>query len=187
MQHILLIGTLLFSQMALADVVGFAAGCFWGTEEFFRKVPGVTKTQVGYAGGTTEQPRYEQLHDGKTGHAETVEVTFDPKRVAFEHLLELFFKMHDPTTPNQQGNDVGSQYRSAIFFKSEQQKEVAEKFKAKVEKSGAWKGSITTEISPLKKFWLAEESHQKYLVKNPGGYDNHYVRKLNFEVSASKK
>jgi methionine-S-sulfoxide reductase len=159
----------------------FAAGCFWGTEEFFRKIPGVMKTEVGYTGGSTSNPKYDEMHDGHTGHAESVEIEFDPKKVKYEVLLDQFFKMHDPTTLNQQGNDVGSQYRSAIFFHGDEQKKIAMKFKQKVESSGAWKGPITTEISEAKKFWPAEEYHQKYLVNHPGGYDNHFLRDLSFD------
>jgi peptide methionine sulfoxide reductase msrA/msrB len=163
------------------ETATFAAGCFWGTEEFFRKQPGVLSTRVGYTGGNTPDPKYDEMHDGHTGHAESVEVVFDPSKTSYEKLMDLFFKMHDPTTPNRQGNDVGSQYRSAIFYHGDAQKAAALKFKEKVEKSKAWKGKISTEVSPAGKFWPAEDYHQKYLVKNPGGYDNHYLRKINFD------
>ena len=162
------------------ETATFAAGCFWGTEEFFRKIPGVMKTEVGYTGGTIDHPEYEEMHDGHTGHAESVNIEFDPKKVSYEKLLEFFFKMHDPTTKNRQGNDVGNQYRSAIFFHSPQQQKIATEFKQKVEKSGAWKAPIMTEISAAGKFWRAEEYHQKYLQSHPGGYDNHYLRPLSF-------
>jgi methionine-S-sulfoxide reductase len=162
----------------------FAAGCFWGTEEFFRKIPGVTATRVGYAGGTKKNPHYEEVRSGETGHAESVEVKFDPKKVSYEKLLDSFFKMHDPTTLNRQGNDWGTQYRSAIFYMNDKQKSEAENFKAKVEKSGAWKEPITTEIKKEDQFYPAEDYHQKFLVKNPGGYDNHYVRDLSFDKTA---
>ena len=161
----------------------FALGCFWGSEEFFRKIPGVLKTQVGYAGGSTSNPKYDELHDGHTGHAESVEVIFDPSKVTYNSLMDSFYKIHDPTSLNRQGNDEGTQYRSAIFTTSDKQKMEALAFKNKVEKSGAWKGSLTTEIAPIKKFWPAEDYHQKYLVKNPGGYDNHYLRKISFDVT----
>lgn len=164
------------------ETATFAAGCFWGTEEFFRKIPGVVKTQVGYTGGTKANPKYEETHDGSTGHAESVEIEFDPSKVTYEHLLDQFFKMHDPTTKDRQGNDRGSQYRSAIFYHGERQKKEAEAFKAKVEKSGAWKAPIVTEIAPAGKFWPGEDYHQKYLVKHPGGYDNHYLRNLSFDA-----
>jgi len=165
---------------AKTETATFAAGCFWGTEEFFRKQPGVMETQVGFIGGTTPHPRYDDTHDGHTGHAEAVEIKFDPAKISYEKLLELFFKMHDPTTLNRQGNDVGTQYRSAIFYHSPEQKKVAESFKARVEKSGAWKAPIMTSIEPANTFWRAEEEHQKYLQKHPGGYDNHYLRKISF-------
>jgi methionine-S-sulfoxide reductase len=163
------------------ETATFAAGCFWGTEEFFRKIPGVVKTRVGYTGGTMDNPKYEDTSGGKSGHAESVEIEFDPKQVSYDALLDQFFKMHDPTTLNRQGNDAGTQYRSAIFFHSKEQEKEAIAFKEKVEKSGAWKGPITTEISKAGKFWQAEDYHQKYLVKNPGGYDNHYLRKISFD------
>jgi methionine-S-sulfoxide reductase len=163
------------------ETATFAAGCFWGTEEFFRKIPGVMKTRVGYTGGTMDNPKYGDTSSGKTGHAESVEIEFDPKKVSYDALLDQFFKMHDPTTLNQQGNDAGTQYRSAIFFHNKEQEKEALAFKAKVEKSGAWKGPITTEIAKAGKFWQAEDYHQKYLVKNPGGYDNHYLRKISFD------
>ncbi len=169
------------NQKLKLETATFAAGCFWGTEEFFRKMPGVMETRVGYTGGSLANPRYEDTHDGKSGHAESVEVKFDPTKVSYEHLLDQFFKMHDPTTLNRQGNDTGSQYRSAIFYHSEKQKAAAMAFKAKVEKSGAWKNSITTEIAPAKVFWPAEAEHQKYLEKNPGGYDNHFLRNISFD------
>lgn len=160
------------------ETATFAAGCFWGSEEFFRKIPGVTETRVGYTGGKAKAD-YEQVSSGKTGHAESVEIKFDPKKVSYTELLSNFFKMHDPTTLNRQGNDEGTQYRSAIFTHSVEQKKEAEKFKAKAEK--AWKKPITTEIAEAQTFYPAEGYHQKYLVKNPGGYDNHYVRNLNFD------
>ena len=163
------------------EVATFAAGCFWGTEEFFRKIPGVMRTEVGYTGGTVDHPKYDEMHDGHTNHAESVEIEFDPSKVSYETLLDQFFKMHDPTTLNRQGNDAGNQYRSAIFFHGEKQKNEAMAFKAKVEKSGAWKKTITTEISEARKFWRAEEYHQKYLEKTPGGYDNHFLRKISFD------
>ena len=163
------------------ETATFAAGCFWGTEEFFRKIPGVVESRVGFTGGTTEHPKYEDTHDGHTGHAESVEIKFDPTKVSYTHLLDLFFKMHDPTTKDRQGNDSGSQYRSAIYYHGNKQMKEAMAFKQKVEKSKAWSGSITTEIAAAKTFWPAEEYHQKYLVKNPGGYDNHYLRKISFD------
>lgn len=169
-----------FATPAKLETATFAAGCFWGTEEFFRKIPGVMETRVGFTGGSVPNPKYEDTHDGHTGHAESVELKFDPAKVTYEHLLDQFFKMHDPTTKDRQGNDIGSQYRSAIFYHGDKQKQEAMAFKARVEKSGAWKGPISTEIAEAKTFWPAEEEHQKYLVKHPGGYDNHYLRKISF-------
>lgn len=163
------------------ETATIAGGCFWGVEEYFRKVPGVNATKVGFTGGTVSNPKYDDTHDGHTGHAESVEIKFDPTKVTYEQLLDQFFKMHDPTTKNRQGNDKGSQYRSAIFYHGDGQKKIAEAFKLKVEKSGAWKAPIVTEISEAKTFWPSEEEHQKYLVKNPGGYDNHFVRKISFD------
>ena len=172
---------------AKTETATFAAGCFWGTEEYFRKVPGVLSTQVGYAGGTTKNPKYDEMHDGHTGHAESVQIVFDPSKVSYIDLMDKFYKIHDPTTLNRQGNDVGNQYRSAIFTNLPKQKEEALAFKAKVEKSRAWKGSITTEIAVVKKFWTAEDYHQKYLEKHPGGYDNHFVRNISFDAATTTK
>ena len=169
------------------EVATFAAGCFWGTEEMFRKIPGVEKTRVGFTGGTTRAPKYSDTNDGHTGHAESVEITYDPKKVSYESLLDTFFKMHDPTTKDRQLNDVGSQYRSAIFYHGEQQKKSAMAFKAKVEKSGAWKAPIVTEVAPAAEFWPAEKEHQHYLVRHPGGYDNHKMRNISFDAPGAKK
>lgn len=162
------------------EKAAFGAGCFWGTEEFFRKIPGVKKTTVGYEGGASKA-KYEEVSTGTTGHAETLELEFDPSKVSYEQLLTLFFKMHDPTTLNQQGNDVGTQYRSVIFVQNEEQMKEAKAFKEKVEKSNAWEKPIMTEITNAKTFYAAEPHHQKYLEKNPGGYDNHKLRNLDFD------
>ncbi|MFH1256629.1 MAG: peptide-methionine (S)-S-oxide reductase MsrA [Candidatus Diapherotrites archaeon] len=143
----------------------FAAGCFWGVEEAFRTLNGVTETRVGYTGGTTAKPSYEQVCSGKTGHAESVEVTFDPQKISFEKLLDVFWGIHNPTTMNRQGPDVGAQYRSAIFYLNEKQKEEALKSKEKMEKSGKYSSPIATEITPAKEFFEAEEYHQKYFLK----------------------
>jgi peptide-methionine (S)-S-oxide reductase len=157
-----------------------AAGCFWGTEEFFRKIPGVLETRVGYAGGQLRNPTYEDTSAGTSGHAESLEIKFNPAQVSYADLLTLFFKMHDPTTANRQGNDVGSQYRSAIFFHGDEQKKIAVALMRKIEKSGAWKSRLTTELAPAGVFYPAEEHHQHYLVKHPGGYDNHTLRDISF-------
>ena len=145
-------------------------------EEILRGIPGVVETIVGYTGGTTPNATYEDVHTGKTGHAESVRIVFDPDRLSYEDLLGWFFRMHDPTTPNRQGNDVGTQYRSAIFYENDEQRRVAEKVKASVEASGKWKRPITTEIVAATEFWPAEEYHQNYLQKHPGGYTCHYLR-----------
>lgn len=150
--------------------VTFAAGCFWGVEAYFKLVKGVIDTTVGYAGDTVKNPTYEQVCTGKTGHAESVRLTFDPKIVSYRKLLEHFWKMHDPTSVNRQGNDIGSQYRSIIFYHDEGQKRAAEKSKDALEKSRTYKKKIVTEIIPAGGFYAAEEYHQDYLDKNPGGY-----------------
>jgi len=165
---------------ASLETATLAAGCFWGTEEFFRKVPGVVETRVGYTGGHTKNPTYEDTSSGSTGHAESLELKFDPAKVSYAQLLTLFFKMHDPTTANRQGNDAGTQYRSAIFFHGDQQKQTALALMQRIERSGAWHGKLTTEVAPAGVFYPAEDYHQKYLVKHPGGYDNHYLRNLSF-------
>jgi peptide methionine sulfoxide reductase msrA/msrB len=167
----------LFATKAKGEVATLAGGCFWGMEEILRKIPGVLSTRVGYTGGDFPNPTYEDVHTGSTGHAESVEVTFDPAVISYEQLLEkYFFRMHDPTTLNRQGNDTGTQYRSAIFYHSEAQRKTAELVKARVDKSGKWKRPITTEITAAGPFYLAEEYHQKYLEKHPDGYTCHYLR-----------
>jgi peptide methionine sulfoxide reductase msrA/msrB len=146
-------------------------------EDILRTIPGVIDTEVGYAGGTTKTPTYEDVKTGRTGHAESVRILFDPKKISFADLLEKwFFKMHDPTTKNRQGNDVGTQYRSAIFVSSPEQRKVAEEVRERVERSGKWKGKVVTEIVDAGPFTPAEEYHQDYLVKHPGGYTCHWMR-----------
>ncbi|MBC7692936.1 MAG: peptide-methionine (S)-S-oxide reductase MsrA [Methylotenera sp.] len=158
------------------ETATLAGGCFWGMEDILRKLPGVLSTKVGYAGGTTANPTYLTVKKGDTGHAESMQLTFDPGKVSYAEILNLFFKMHDPTTVDRQGNDLGSQYRSAIFFHTEEQKKTAEEMKAKVDQTGKWKRPIVTQIVPYTQFHSAEDYHQDYLVKNPGGYTCHYVR-----------
>lgn len=144
----------------------FAAGCFWGVEEKFRCVPGVIDAEVGYAGGSTPEPTYKQVCTGRTGHAESVRVVYDPQRVSYEKLLEAFWHMHDPTTPDRQGPDIGSQYRSVVFYHSEEQKEAALASCAALKQGGAFGGRpIVTEIVPAESFWRAEEYHQRYFEK----------------------
>jgi len=155
-----------------------AGGCFWGMEEIIRQIPGVIKTTVGYSGGTIANPTYEDVCTGGTGHAESIQVEFDSTRLSYEHLLDYFFRMHDPTTLNRQHNDIGTQYRSAIFYTSEEQKKTAEAVKARWDKSGKFGKPITTEITAAGKFYPAEDYHQKYLVKHPGGYTCHVLRDL---------
>jgi peptide methionine sulfoxide reductase msrA/msrB len=158
------------------EVATLAGGCFWGMEDLLRKIPGVLETRVGYTGGKLPNATYRDVTRGDTGHAESVEIVFDPTTLGYEDLLGYFFRMHDPTTKNRQGNDVGTQYRSAIFYHGEEQKRAAERVKERVEKSGKWSGPIVTEIVPAGEFWTAEDYHQDYLVKNPGGYTCHYMR-----------
>ena len=148
----------------------FAAGCFWGVEKVFSATPGVTATKVGYTGGTTKNPSYEQICTGRTGHAEAIEIAFDPLKISYDDLLEVFFRHHDPTTPDRQGNDVGTQYRSAIFYHSSAQKMTAEKALAVLDAAKLFRDGIVTEVSPAVDFYAAEEYHQKYLKKNPLGY-----------------
>ena len=158
------------------ETATLAGGCFWGVEDILRALPGVSDPVVGYTGGKTENPKYEEVKTGKTGHAESIELKFDPAKISYGAILDMFFKMHDPTTPNRQGNDVGTQYRSAIFYHGEAQKKEAEAAVKRAQASGRWKRPITTEVVPAAKFWPAEEYHQDYLKKHPGGYTCHYGR-----------
>jgi peptide-methionine (S)-S-oxide reductase len=144
----------------------FAAGCFWGVEFAFAKVPGVVSTQVGYTGGHTENPTYKDVCTDRTGHAEAVEITYDPAKISYQQLLDVFWSIHDPTTLNRQGPDVGTQYRSAVFYHREQQRVAAEASKRKLEKSGRFDKPIVTEITPASKFYRAEEYHQRYFEKH---------------------
>jgi len=154
-----------------------AGGCFWGLEDILRKIPGVLETEAGYTGGSTDSPDYEAVHTGTTGHAEAVRVVFDPGRLSYSDLLEhWFFRMHDPTTRNRQGNDVGTQYRSAIFYTSPEQKLAAQDVIRRVDASQKWSAPIVTEVKAAGAFTRAEEYHQRYLEKNPGGYTCHYLR-----------
>ena len=146
----------------------FAAGCFWGVEEAFRHIPGVTKTRVGYIGGNTENPTYKQVCTDTTGHAEAVEVTYDPSRISYAELLDAFWTCHDPTTMNRQGPDEGTQYRSVIFHHDVEQEKIAQESLKEVEASRIFKSPIVTEIVPAGKFYDAEEYHQQYFTKNGG-------------------
>ena len=143
----------------------FGAGCFWGVEAAFRRVDGVVETRVGYMGGTTEEPTYPDVCTGRTGHAEVVEVVYDPERVSYDHLLEVFWQIHDPTTRDRQGPDVGSQYRSVIFTHSPEQEQAARASKERLERSGRLRRPVVTEIRPAGTFWPAEEYHQRFFEK----------------------
>jgi methionine-S-sulfoxide reductase len=160
---------------AKRELAVLAGGCFWGLEEILRKIPGVLETRVGYTGGTVPNPHYRLVCTGITGHAEAIEIAFDPGKISYEKVLDYFFRMHDPTTLNQQHHDRGTQYRSAIFYTSDEQKTVAEQVKARFDKSGRFKKPIVTEITKATTFYPAEDYHQKYLIKNPGGYNCHVL------------
>jgi peptide-methionine (S)-S-oxide reductase len=149
-----------------------AGGCFWGMQQLVRRLPGVVSTRVGYSGGDVKNATYRN----HGAHAEAIEITFDPSQTSFRDLLEFFFQIHDPTTPNRQGNDQGTSYRSAIFYTSEEQRRVAEHTIADVEASGLWPGKVVTELSPAGDFWEAEPEHQDYLERYPDGYTCHFVR-----------
>lgn len=155
----------------------FAAGCFWGVEELIRKIDGVVKTQVGYCGGDANTALYNKVKTGETSHAEAVQVVFNPDIVSYQKIIELFFELHDPTTMNQQGNDIGSQYRSAIFYLNVEQMQIAESVKMNLQESKKWPKPIVTVIAEATEFFDAEDYHQDYLQKNPGGYTCHYWRK----------
>lgn len=162
------------------EKIVLAGGCFWGMEDLFRKLPGVTATRVGYAGGSPSTATYLQVKEGHTGHAEALEISFDPSEISLERILRFFFTIHDPTTQDRQGNDRGSQYRSAIFYAAEEQRLLAERIKDLASEKKIWPAEIVTEITPLTGFYEAEDYHQDYLEKNPGGYTCHYIRKIDF-------
>ena len=149
-----------------------AGGCFWGMQDLFRRYPGVISTRVGYSGGDVPNATYRNHGT----HAEAIEIIFDPQKLSYRKLLEYFFQIHDPTTLNRQGNDVGTSYRSAIFYTSDEQKRVAEETIADVNASGVWPGKVVTEVKPVGEFWEAEPEHQDYLERYPNGYTCHYVR-----------
>ncbi len=149
-----------------------AGGCFWGVQDLIRLLPGVESTRVGYTGGQNEHPTYRN----HPGHAEAIEITYDPTQTDYRTLLEFLFQIHDPTTKNRQGNDVGTSYRSAIFYLDDDQKRIACETIADVDASGLWPGPVVTEVTPASHFWEAEPEHQDYLQRYPGGYTCHYVR-----------
>lgn len=154
----------------------FAGGCFWGMEDLIRQIPGVQKTRVGYTGGHTANPTYRSVCTKTTGHAEAVEIVFDPNVVSYRRLLEFFFQIHDPTTVDRQGNDMGDSYRSEIFYTNDAQKQMAEKTIDDVNASGIWPGPVVTKVTPAPTFWEAEPEHQDYLVRHPNGYTCHFPR-----------
>jgi peptide methionine sulfoxide reductase msrA/msrB len=166
----------LIKPLPKTETAILSGGCFWGMQEILRQIPGVIKTTVGYTGGTVPNPTYELVCSHTTGHAESVQIVFDPDKLSYEQLLGFFFRIHDPTTRDQQENDIGAQYRSAIFYISDEQKQIAGRVKMQVDKSGKWKRPVVTEITMATVFYPAEEYHQDYLQKNPGGYNCHYLR-----------
>ena len=149
-----------------------AGGCFWGVQDLFRRYDGVLSTRVGYTGGNTPNATYRN----HGAHAEAVEIIFDPARISYRQILEFYFQIHDPTTRNRQGNDMGPSYRSAIFYTTDEQRRIAEDTIADVDESGLWPGKVVTEVAPSGEFWEAEPEHQDYLLRNPGGYTCHFVR-----------
>lgn len=163
------------------DTATFGTGCFWCTEAIFEQLNGVLKVSSGYSGGHVDNPTYKQVCDGNTGHAEVVQVVYDPGKISFDELLEVFWQTHDPTTLNRQGNDVGPQYRSAIFYHNEEQKQKAEKYKAELNTSGAFNKPIVTEITAFSKFYVAENYHQNYYANNGSQPYCYYVIKPKME------
>ena len=157
----------------------FGGGCFWCTEAVFQRLKGVKSVVSGYSGGKSKNPTYEQVCSGRTGHAEVIQITYDPKLVTYPELLEVFWKTHDPTTLNRQGNDRGTQYRSVIFYHNEEQEKLATEYKEKLDKSDAFKDPIVTEISPLKEFYRGEDYHQNYYNDNPS---NPYCKMIKYKV-----
>lgn len=158
----------------MTETATLAGGCFWGVEELVRKLPGVVDTTVGYAGGTLDKPRYGDVKTGRTGHAESLQIVFDPSKITFDEILDFFFRLHDPTTANRQGNDIGTQYRSAIFYHDEAQRDAAERAKQRAQPK--WPRPIVTEVVPFTNFYPAEDYHQDYLQRYPNGYTCHYLR-----------
>lgn len=152
-----------------AKKIRLAGGCFWGLEDMLRAQPGVVDTEVGYTGGTNDNPTYEN----HPGHAEAVEITYDPEKTTYKQLLDFFFRVHNPTTLNRQGNDRGTSYRSAIFYETEEERMIGEEMITIVDESGKWPDPVVTTLEPFTRFWPAEAMHQDYLVRNPGGYTCH--------------
>ena len=159
-------------EKKMTETAILAGGCFWGLQELFRHLPGVTKTEVGYTGGDVKNATYENHGT----HAEAIKIEFDPAKLSYRSLLEYFFQVHDPTTRNRQGNDIGTSYRSAIFYLSDAQKKTAQELIKEIDASKKWPGPVVTQVVPASDFWSAEAYHQDYLQKHPGGYTCHYVR-----------
>ncbi len=162
--------------MSTTQTAILAGGCFWGMQDLFRKLPGVVDTEVGYTGGAMADPTYNDVKTGTTNHAESLLVRFDPAQVSYREILEFFFKIHDPTTADRQGNDIGTQYRSVIFFQDDSQKQTAEAVIAAVNASGRWPGPVVTQVAPALPFYRAEDVHQDYLERFPEGYTCHFIR-----------
>jgi len=158
----------------MTETATLAGGCFWGVEELVRNLPGVTDTTVGYAGGSLDKPRYEDVKNGRTGHAESLQIVFDPSKISYDDILDFFFRLHDPTTANRQGNDIGTQYRSAIFYHDEAQRDAAQRAIQRAQPK--WSRPIVTEVVPFTNFYEAEDYHQDYLQRKPNGYTCHYLR-----------
>lgn len=167
------------------EVATLGAGCFWCVEAIYQRLEGVEKVESGYSGGHVKNPSYDEVCTGRTGHAEVIQVTFDPKKISYKELLEVFFRTHDPTTLNRQGNDVGTQYRSAIFYHSEEQKKIAEQVKKETENAKIWDNPIVTEISPFTAFYKAEEYHQNYY--NENSYKPYCMLVINPKLSKFRK
>lgn len=170
----------LFAKKKNWEVATLAGGCFWGLEHLLSKLSGIVTTQVGYTGGSKANVRYEEVKKGNTGHAEAIQVLFDPKKVSYEAILLQFFRAHDPTTKDRQGNDRGSQYRSAIFYSSDEQRKIAEKVIKRVDLSKKWGAPAVTQVIQAHEFYRAEDYHQEYLIKNPDGYTCHFIRDFEF-------
>jgi methionine-S-sulfoxide reductase len=166
--------------MKKIQTIYLAGGCYWGMEELFRAIPGVTQTQVGFSGGHIANVAYREVTTGTTGHAEALMVEFDVDQISLRTLLFEFFRIHNPTKLNQQGNDIGTQYRSVIFYADAEQEQMAKEVIAKVNDSGQWGAPVVTELAPFKAFYPAEEKHQKYIMKFPDGYTCHYRRDIDF-------
>jgi len=163
------------------EIIYLAGGCYWGLEHLINEISGVIDTEVGFSGGHVKNVCYKEVTKGDTGHAETVKVEYDCSILSLDNLLEEFFKIHNPTTINQQGNDMGTQYRSAIFYINHDQKQIAQKIIKKIDGSHVWGAPIVTSLEQFSSFYPAEESHQKYLIKNPSGYTCHFKRNIIFE------